>query len=253
MNNFYSLSIRAQYESKLNSLRNIANDPKFFINLSFENIQFEFYSNIIYAQAKYKPRNNMLENYALNNYTISTGVSTIDNYFILDVAPMGNDATINNKSVKLPTILSIKSPILELFSMVVFPLAKLVIVLCFFLMFCNLYQRYAPQTLKNFFNLMSALIVNCISYYEVVSVLTAFVLLIVLAVSMAVSNDDFFDAFMVMIFLFVLSTTILFFINVGLVRSYYILNSNSNGQTVKRSIFDDVVNTFLCILRIFLC
>lgn len=133
---------------------------------------------------------------------------------------------------------------------IVLPLTLLFIVL----LFLNIvYSKLFSKKLKSSFNAITSLIINMLSYYEFIVITTSFFFLIVIKLVLALSEDDSSDMVPVVILFFIIILIISFYVSMGTIKSYYLLNSNSSGEIKKRLIFNEVVNTFLCLLRIFLC
>ncbi|HNF64119.1 MAG TPA: hypothetical protein PKZ20_20560, partial [Rhodocyclaceae bacterium] len=66
-------------------------------------------------------------------------------------------------------------------------------------------------------------------------------------------EDDSYDFSLIIILIFVFLLIFIYFKTNGLFKSYYLLTSNSSGERVKRLFLNDLINIFLCLLRIVLC
>lgn len=144
--------------------------------------------------------------------------------------------------------------VLDVFSFtmnsIVTPIIALILV---FLALQNIYFRYASNKFKASVNTITTLIVNLLSYYEVVVITTSFFFIIILKLVLSVTEEDSYDLVALMILFFIVLLLISFYVSIGTIKSYFLLNSNSSGEVKKRLLFNEFVNTFLCVLRIFLC
>lgn len=144
--------------------------------------------------------------------------------------------------------------VLDVFSFimnsVVLPVVTLTLV---FLALQNIYFRFASNKFKASINTITTLIVNLLSYYEVVVITTSFFFIIILKLVLSVTEEDSYDLVALTILLFIVMLLISFYVSIGTIKSYFLLNSNSSGEVKKRLLFNEFVNTFLCVLRIFLC
>ena len=129
----------------------------------------------------------------------------------------------------------------------------IVTITCLFLCIQNLYLRLFSKKLRTNVNTITTLITNLLSYYEVIVMTTSFFFVIILKLILSVSEDDTSDVVALIILLLIVTLIISFYVSIGTIKSYFLLNSNSSGEVKKKLIFNDTVNTFLCLLRIFLC
>jgi len=93
---------------------------------------------------------------------------------------------------------------------------------------------------------------NGISYYECIGILTASLLLIIFDIFSATIEEDLIDAaFFIVLLLIIFSITfVLLSLNIFF---YYSLTPVSGGEPFRRIIISDIMNFFLCLLRVFLC
>jgi len=93
---------------------------------------------------------------------------------------------------------------------------------------------------------------NNISFTEVGTLLTFFLGFLVFDIFISASDEDITDVFSYFMLGFVI--LLFFFLILGSdVQYYYMISSISNGDLTLRVICFDVINNFLCILRIFFC
>jgi hypothetical protein len=92
-----------------------------------------------------------------------------------------------------------------------------------------------------------------VSYFEVVGSFTIFSLFIIFDIIAVVHEDDGTDFFMLIVFSLITLSVIGFFVGVGFVKGYYFLTPVSGGEIRKRLSINDILNFFLCFLRIVLC
>ncbi len=109
------------------------------------------------------------------------------------------------------------------------------------------------KKLKNYFYFIGVVIYNCLSYYEILSVLSCSLLLIIYSLTNSFVEDDSYDFTLLLILSFIFLLIFLYFKINGLFKSYYLLTSNSSGERLKRLFLNDMINIFLCLLRIVLC
>lgn len=129
----------------------------------------------------------------------------------------------------------------------------IVLVFCLTAATINILNKVLPQKLKNYFYFIGVVIYNCLSYYEILSLLSCSTLLIIYSLTGSFVEDDSYDFSLIIILIFVFLLIFIYFKTNGLFKSYYLLTSNSSGERVKRLFLNDLINIFLCLLRIVLC
>jgi len=93
---------------------------------------------------------------------------------------------------------------------------------------------------------------NNISLTEVAVFLTLILGFLVFDIFISIADEDITDVFSFFMLGFVI--ILFFFLVLGSdVQYYYMISSISNGDLTLRVICFDVINNFLCILRIFFC
>lgn len=114
-------------------------------------------------------------------------------------------------------------------------------------------------TLKGFFKVNSInftyqiSVSNALSYYELIGFTTSACLLLIFDIIAATFDEDIADMAFCLVFFFVFTTVIGFMYGVGFVKAYASLSPVSNGESSKRLYLSDIINVFLCLLRVFLC
>lgn len=116
-----------------------------------------------------------------------------------------------------------------------------------------LFQKLFTKKIKNYIYFVSVVIFNCLSYYEILSVLSCSVIILTFSTVSSFSEDDAYDLSLVIVLSLIFFLIFLYFKFCGLFKSYYLLTSNSSSERTKRLILNDVINIFLIFLRIFLC
>ena len=101
-------------------------------------------------------------------------------------------------------------------------------------------------------NILNFFIKNGLSLVEFSFLFTFFIFFIIFDMFVSFSEDDFFDIFFYIIIIFI--TLTFFFINMALdIQYFFMMNSVNNGYLNFRVLFFDIVNNFLCLLRVFSC
>lgn len=107
--------------------------------------------------------------------------------------------------------------------------------------------------LSNITSLYQMSVSTALSYYEVIGVLTSMFLLIVFDIISATVDEDITDMAMFFVLIIVVGSVIGFTYGIGFMKAYSSISPVSNGESTKRLYMSDVVNVFLCLLRVFLC
>ena len=192
--------------------------------------------------------NNILNNkkpncYSYFDYVYSKPLPTLDiqnNFLLYNFIEFSQNSNLEN-------LMSIFTFILD------YLVTPIVTITCLFLCIQNLYLRLFSKKFRTNNNTITTLIINLLSYYEVIVMTTSFFFVIVLKLILSVSEDDTSDVVALIILLLIVTLIISFYVSIGTIKSYFLINSNSSGEIKKKLIFNDAVNTFLCLLRIFLC
>lgn len=93
---------------------------------------------------------------------------------------------------------------------------------------------------------------NNISLSEVAVFLTTALGFIVFDIFLCISEEDVTDVFSLLMLCFVFYLFAFLILGID-VQYYYMISSVSSGDLLARVIIFDVVNNFLCVLRIFFC
>ena len=118
---------------------------------------------------------------------------------------------------------------------------------------------YFFSNMKNFFittkfydNIINFFKQNNLSFLEITITCTLYFSFIFFDIFLSFCEDDAFDVFFYLIFIFIIIT--FFFLSIAIDIQYFFTMSNtSNGDITIRMLFFDILNNFLSILRVFLC
>jgi len=124
---------------------------------------------------------------------------------------------------------------------------------CSIFFLSSFYEKFMPLFFKKLLNLVNTFIINCLSYYEIISLMSSYIIVSVFFFVLSFSDEDISDLVLLLIFLFLIFLLYGLVLSLGFIKCYYFLNSNNSGYVFKKKIFDDIINLNLSLLRIFVC
>jgi hypothetical protein len=106
---------------------------------------------------------------------------------------------------------------------------------------------------KKLLNLVNTFIVNCLSYYEIISIFSSYLVISVFFFALAIEDEDISDMLIFLIFIFLIFLLYGLLFSLGFIKCYFFLNSNNSGYVFRKKVSDDIINFILSLLRIFVC
>jgi len=160
-----------------------------------------------------------------------------------------NDVSNNIDNLKFNPILFLFYIYCIFHDLICFTVTAVIIVAAVYVSFHKLFTK----KIKNYIYFISVVIFNCLSYYEVLSVLSCSIIILTFSTVSSFSEDDSYDLSLIVVLSLIFFLIFLYFKFCGLFKSYYLLTSNSSAERTKRLLLNDTINIFLIFLRIFLC
>lgn len=117
----------------------------------------------------------------------------------------------------------------------------------------SFYERYMSYFFKKLLNLVNTFIVNCLSYYEIISIFSSYLVISVFFFALAIEDEDISDMLIFLIFIFLIFLLYGLLFSLGFIKCYFFLNSNNSGYVFRKKVSDDIINFILSLLRIFVC
>lgn len=125
--------------------------------------------------------------------------------------------------------------------------------LCSIFFLSAFYERYMPYFFKKLLNLVNTFIINCLSYYEIISIFSSYLVISVFFFVLAIEDEDISDMLFLLIFIFLIFLLYGLLFSLGFIKCYFFLNSNNSGYVFRKKVSDDIINFILSLLRIFVC
>lgn len=222
-------------------------------------LNFNLNNNIWFNYSLQKTKNIDVINYNLIDdnhfdYKKFQNIFNLD-YIALDMEK--NNYLLNNmwsESLKSSNILVNGSDDFFYFSFFILNLFSIfTLFLCGIFFLSSFYERYMSYFFKKLLNLVNTFIVNCLSYYEIISILSSYLVISVFFFVLAIEDEDISDMLFLLIFVFLVFLLYGLLFSLGFIKCYFFLNSNNSGYVFRKKISDDIINFILSLLRIFVC
>ena len=129
---------------------------------------------------------------------------------------------------------------------------------CFFILFIllvffNIITNYRYLNTKNVQKFNETLLKFCVSHYETTLYIGSFLVIVLGEIFLSFVSDELSDTFIFHIFLFVIISLILNFLIITAVKFFSLLSSTSTTSINFKLFLIDVLNHFLCLVRISMC